>query len=45
MWRRFRNKSLAPRRPAVFAEQAGIVMVSAGLIVAGLVVVALSVRW
>ena len=26
MWRRFRRKSMAPRRPAVFPEQIGLVI-------------------
>ena len=26
MWKRFRRKSMAPRRPAVFREQIGLVI-------------------
>ena len=26
MWKRFRRKSMAPRRPAVFPEQIGLVI-------------------
>lgn len=35
MWRRFRRRSFAPRRPAMFAEQAGIVLVTALCLVGG----------
>jgi hypothetical protein len=44
MWRRFRRRSLAPRRPAVFLEQIGIVMVTAAAIVGGVVALVLLVR-
>jgi hypothetical protein len=44
MWRRFRRRSLAPRRPAVFPEQIGIVMVTAAAIVGGVVALVLLVR-
>jgi hypothetical protein len=29
MWRRFRRKTFAPRRPVVFPEQWGLVLVTA----------------
>jgi hypothetical protein len=38
MWRRFRRRSLAPRRPAVFPEQWGLVLVTALLVLGGLAV-------
>ena len=41
MWRRFRRKSFAPRRPAVFPEQYGLVMVTAVAILLGLAAVVL----
>jgi hypothetical protein len=39
MWRRFRRRSFAPRRPAVFPEQWGLVLVTALLVLGGLAVV------
>ena len=36
MWRRFRRRSMAPRRPAVYPEQVGLVLVSLALIAGGL---------
>jgi len=36
MWRRFRRKTFAPRRPAVFPEQYGLVLVTAVAIDAAL---------
>jgi len=39
MWKRFRRRSLAPRRPAVFPEQWGLVLVTALAVVGGLAVV------
>jgi hypothetical protein len=39
MWKRFRRRSLAPRRPAVFAEQWGLVLVTALVVLAGVAVV------
>jgi hypothetical protein len=44
MWRRFRRRSLAPRRPAVFAEQIGLVMVTVVAIAGGVVAVVLALR-
>ena len=41
MWKRFRRKSFAPRRPAVFPEQYGLVMVTVVAIVLGLAAVVL----
>ena len=41
MWKRFRRKSFAPRRPAVFPEQYGLVMVTAVAILLGLAAVVL----
>jgi len=39
MWKRFRRRSLAPRRPAVFPEQWSLVLVTALAVVGGLAVV------
>jgi hypothetical protein len=39
MWRRFRRKSLAPRRPAVFPEQWGLVLVTAFAVALGVAAV------
>jgi hypothetical protein len=39
MWKRFRRRSLAPRRPAVFPEQWGLVIVTALLVLGGLAAV------
>lgn len=39
MWKRLRRRSMAPSRPAVFPEQYGLVMVSVGAVVAGIVLV------
>ena len=41
VWKRFRRKSFAPRRPAVFPEQYGLVMVTAVAIALGLAAVVL----
>jgi hypothetical protein len=37
MWKRFRRRSFAPRRPAVFPEQWGLVLVTFLAIAAGVV--------
>ena len=42
MWKRVRGRTFAPRRPAVFPEQWGLVLVTALVIVLGLVFVALA---
>ncbi len=39
MWKRLRRRSMAPSRPAIFPEQIGLVMVSVGAVVAGVVLV------
>jgi hypothetical protein len=39
MWKRFRRRSFAPRRPAVFPEQWGIVLVTVLAIAGGIAVV------
>ncbi len=39
MWKRFRRRSFAPRRPAVFPEQWGLVLVTALAVVVGIAVV------
>jgi hypothetical protein len=39
MWRRFRRRTFAPRRPLIFPEQIGIVMVTALFILGGAAVV------
>jgi hypothetical protein len=41
VWRRFRRKSFAPRRPAVFPEQYGLVFVTAVAIALGIAAVVL----
>ena len=38
MWRRFRRKSLAPRRPALFEEQYALALVTAILLLAGVAI-------
>ena len=40
MWRKWRARSMAPRRPAVFPEQWGLVLVTAAAIVGGIAFVA-----
>ncbi len=42
MWKRFRRRSMAPRRPAVFPEQWGLVLVTALAVLVG---IALVVVW
>jgi len=39
MWKRLRGKTLAPRRPAVFPEQYGLVLVTAIVLLGGVGVV------
>ncbi len=39
MWKRFRRRSFAPRRPAVFPEQWGLVMVTVLAVAAGIALV------
>jgi hypothetical protein len=41
VWKRFRRKTFAPRRPAVFPEQYALVMVTVVAIVLGLAAVVL----
>ncbi len=43
MWKRFRRRSMAPRRPAVFPEQWGLAIVSLGAVVLGIAGIALVV--
>jgi len=45
MWRRHRRRTFAPRRPAIFPEQIGLVMVTVAAIVGGALVVILATRW
>jgi hypothetical protein len=40
MWRRLRRRTFAPRRPAVFPEQWGLVLVTALAIAGGIAAVA-----
>jgi hypothetical protein len=40
MWKRYRRRSFAPRRPAIFPEQWGLIMVTALVIGLGIVAVA-----
>ena len=37
MWRRSRRRSFAPRRPLAFGEQAGLILVTALVLVGGVV--------
>ena len=39
MWKRLRGKTLAPRRPALFPEQYGLVIVTAIVLVGGVALV------
>jgi hypothetical protein len=39
MWKRVRRRTLAPRRPAVFPDQWGLVLVTALVLVGGLALV------
>jgi hypothetical protein len=41
MWKRFRRRSLAPRRPAVYPEQLGLLLVTLAALAGGIVVVVL----
>jgi hypothetical protein len=41
MWRRFRRRSLAPRRPALFTEQWALALVTAIALAVGIAAVAL----
>lgn len=39
MWKRYRRKSFAPRRPVVFPEQWGLILVTALVIALGVLAV------
>ena len=39
MWRRFRRRSMAPRRPALYPDQVGLAILSAAAIGLGVYVV------
>jgi hypothetical protein len=39
MWKRFRRRSFAPRRPAVFPEQWGLLLVTVLAVLLGLAIV------
>jgi hypothetical protein len=41
MWRRFRRKSLGPRRPVLFEQQYALALVTAIVLVGSIVVVVL----
>jgi hypothetical protein len=41
VWKRFRRKTFAPRRPAVFPEQWGLVLVTAVAVALGIVAIVL----
>jgi hypothetical protein len=45
MWKRFRRRSMAPRRPAVFPEQWGLAMVSVGAVVLAVAAVVAAVLY
>jgi hypothetical protein len=36
MWRRFRRRSMAPSRPAMFPDQLGLVLISVAVIAFGI---------
>jgi hypothetical protein len=40
MWSRLRRRTFAPRRPAIFPEQWGLVMVTGLVVIGGIVAVA-----
>jgi hypothetical protein len=40
MWRRLRRKTFAPSRPAVYADQVGLLVITVAAIAAGIYVVA-----
>jgi hypothetical protein len=40
MWRRLRRKTFAPSRPAVYADQVGLLVITVVAIAAGIYVVA-----
>jgi len=40
MWKRYRRRSFAPRRPAVFPEQWGLILVVALVVALGVLAVA-----
>jgi len=42
VWRRWRSKTMAPRRPAVFPEQWPLVVATAFVVLGGLAIVAWS---
>ncbi len=44
MWKRFRRRTMAPRRPAVFPEQWGLVLVTVLAIAMGVFFVVLTIR-
>jgi hypothetical protein len=37
MWRRFRRRSMAPSRPAIYPDQLGLVLIIAAVFVLGVV--------
>ncbi len=39
MWKRYRRRSFSPRRPAVFPEQWGLVLVTTLAVVGGLALI------
>jgi hypothetical protein len=44
MWRRLRRRTFAPRRPAIYPDQVGLVVVTAVALVVGIVAVVLALR-
>jgi hypothetical protein len=44
MWRRFRRKSFAPRRPALFPEQYALAIFVAAFIAGGIALVVVALR-
>jgi hypothetical protein len=44
MWRRFRRKSLAPRRPVLFPDQYWLAAITAFVLIGSIVAVILALR-
>ena len=42
MWRRLRRRTMAPSRPAIYPDQLGLVLLTAGVIIAGIVLFVLA---
>ncbi|HEX3293128.1 MAG TPA: hypothetical protein VHR38_05275 [Solirubrobacterales bacterium] len=44
MWRRFRRRTFAPRRPAIYPDQLGLVVFTVLALVGGIAAVVLALR-